>query len=412
MVSALYLGDVAPFVAPANRLAERGHDVTFLTPPGFHEQLAGERFALAAYPLDCSARAMHQDPEHQRLMRHPVLNVVRLSRYWMRQAFVADRPAVRNGLIDAFDGLDAVVSHPTMAALTAPVARHLDVPLVVGHLFPMTVPTQEWSFPLDRGSPRLGRPLNRAMWRLFITGCGWFFYDRHINALRRELGLMPVRGNTVEAWKEADRTVMLVSRHYVGDAPADWPPIDWGGFSHWSGPDGDGPDPAVDAYLDRGDPPVLVSLGTSATTGAGARFAAIAAGIAGLGLRSLLLVGDPGNLASVADPDGAFTFAPLAPVLPRCRAAVVSGSLGTLAAALAAGLPVVVVPQLFDQVWHGGQVERLGVGLLARRTRDVAGAVARIEADPGYRRRAGELATRMGQEDGPGALADAVESVL
>lgn len=81
-------------------------------------------------------------------------------------------------------------------------------------------------------------------------------------------------------------------------------------------------------------------------------------------------------------------------------------------AALAAGLPVVVVPQLFDQVWHGGQVERLGVGLLARRTRDVAGAVARIEADPGYRRRAGELATRMGQEDGPGALADAVESVL
>lgn len=355
---------------------------------------------------------MHLDPEHQRLMRHPVLNVARLARYWIRQAFVADRPAVRDGLIDAFDGADAVVSHPTMAALTAPVARHLGVPLVVGHLFPMMVPTQEWSFPLDRVSPRLGRPLNRAMWRLFATGSGWLFYDRRINALRRELGLMPMRANTLDAWKEADRTVMLVSRHYFGDAPSDWPPVGWGGFSHWSGPNDTRPDPAVDAFLDRGDPPVLVTLGTSATTGAGERFAAIARAIDGLGLRSLLLVGDPGNLPSVADRDGAFTFAPLARVLPRCRAAVVSGSLGTLAAALAAGLPVVVVPQLFDQVWHGGQVERLGVGLLARRTRDVAGAVARIEADPGYRRRAGELAAKMGAEDGPGALADAVESML
>jgi hypothetical protein len=58
--------------------------VTFLTPAGFHDQLGDERFGLATYPLDCSARAMHSDPEHQRLMRHPVRNVARLARYWIR----------------------------------------------------------------------------------------------------------------------------------------------------------------------------------------------------------------------------------------------------------------------------------------------------------------------------------------
>ena len=56
--SVAYLGDVAPYVAPANRLAERGHEVTFLVPAGFHDMLGGEQFALATYPLDFSARAM------------------------------------------------------------------------------------------------------------------------------------------------------------------------------------------------------------------------------------------------------------------------------------------------------------------------------------------------------------------
>jgi UDP:flavonoid glycosyltransferase YjiC (YdhE family) len=131
-----------------------------------------------------------------------------------------------------------------------------------------------------------------------------------------------------------------------------------------------------------------------------------------MGLRSLLLVGDAANLTSLRGRQGAFTFAPVTRVLSRCRVAVVSGALGALAAALSAGVPVVVVPQLFDQVWHGRRVEELGVGIFARRPRDVAAAVARIEADPGYRRRAGALAAAMAGEDGAGALTDAVESVL
>ena len=63
--SAAYLGDVAPFVEPANRLADRGHDVTFLAPLGFHGVLAGERFRLATYLLDFSPAGMRADPTHE-----------------------------------------------------------------------------------------------------------------------------------------------------------------------------------------------------------------------------------------------------------------------------------------------------------------------------------------------------------
>jgi UDP:flavonoid glycosyltransferase YjiC (YdhE family) len=90
----------------------------------------------------------------------------------------------------------------------------------------------------------------------------------------------------------------------------------------------------------------------------------------------------------------------------------VSGALGSLGAALAAGVPVVVAPQLFDQVWHGQRVQELGVGLMALRPGSVVKAVARIDADPSYRERARALGEELRAEDGAGALADAVEQVL
>ena len=131
-----------------------------------------------------------------------------------------------------------------------------------------------------------------------------------------------------------------------------------------------------------GDPPVLVTLGTSAATDASVQFARIATHLDGPP-RLVLLVGHETNLAAVGDRPGAVGFAHH-PAVPPCRqVAVVSGALGGIAAALTAGVPVVVHPQLFDQVWHGRRVERLGVGIMARRVDDVAAAVKRIVDEPG-----------------------------
>jgi UDP:flavonoid glycosyltransferase YjiC (YdhE family) len=413
--SIAYLGDVAPYVAPANLLAERGHDVTFLTAAGFHDMLRGERFALATYPLDLSASGMHADPEHEKLMRHPLRNQLRLPSYWMRRSFTADPVAARHALEATIEGADVLVTHPTFGSVAVPMAEYLGVPIVVGQLFPMMLPTRQHGPPLGKRCFNFGGRTNKAMWRVMGDFSGRLLADKPINAYRRSLGLPAVRGNAFNNWMTADRTVMLVSPHYWGDAPADWPPLTWGGFSHWPGPASmrDAPlDPAVDAFIDAGDPPVLVTLGSSAATGAGEAFEAMADGLDRLGLRALLLVGNDANLETVRHRDGAFLFAPLDKVLPRVRAAVVSGAIGSLAAALSAGVPVVVLPQLFDQVWHGGRVEDLGVGRMVWRTRSVAAAVAAVVADSTYRERARALAVAMVGEDGATALADAAESLL
>ena len=184
------------------------------------------------------------------------------------------------------------------------------------------------------------------------------------------------------------------------------------GFSPWAGPAGQEVDERVDEFVDDGDLPVLVCLGTSAAAGAGRAFATIADGLRRRGLRSLLLVGDTANLAYVRDVRGAFEFAPVPAIVGRCAAAVVSGALGTLSAALAAGVPVVVLPQLFDQIWHGQRVEELGVGIMVTHPKNVPAAAAKLLGDPAYRARAHALAARLGTEDGAAALVDAVEATI
>lgn len=413
VTSAAYLGDVAPFIPAANELVRRGHDVTFLAPAGFHPLLAGEQFSVETYPLDFSSPAMHADPEHERLMRHPLRNQVRLPHYWMRVAFLNNQRGLRDGLLQAFDGADAVVTHPTVGSVAIPVAHHLGVPVVVGQLFPMLMPTHLHTAPLGSRSRHLGHTVNRLTWSAVRAMTARIMNDREVNALRIELGQPPIKGAAMMTWLDAERIVILVSPHYYGETPIDWPSnIEWGGFSMWRGPSSLAVEPAVDAFIDGGEPPVLVTLGTSAATGAGERFAAIGRGLDGLGLRSLHLVADARNLPPLEGRDGVFVFAPMADLVARCRVAVVSGALGAFSTALLHGVPVVVVPQLFDQLWHGRRVEELGVGIMAYTPKGVVKAVARIEADPTFGERARALAARMAQEDGASALADAVESVV
>lgn len=412
VASCVYLGDVAPFIPVARRLHDAGHDVTFVAPEGFRSVLEPEPFAFHPYALDASPKAMHADPKHQRLMRRPTANAGRLGGYWMDRALSDDPEAAVASLREGFAGADVVVTHPTMGVVTIPVARSLGAKVVTGQLFPMMIPTARWTPPLGSRSLRLGRPLNRLTWTGMRAISAVAFRDPVIHRVRRSLDQPRLRGAAGWAWLEADETVVLASRHYFGEGADDWPPVTWGGFSTWTGPDAQTLDPELDRFVDDGDPPVLVTLGTSAASGAGEQFARIGRDLDALGLRSVHLVGDPANLVPLAGRPGAVTFAPMTQLLPRCRVAVISGALGGLGACLTAGVPVVILPQLFDQVWNGRRVEDLGVGVHVSRPAGVATAVRRILDDPGYHERARDLAARLAEEDGAAVTASVVEDLL
>lgn len=407
----MYLGDVAPFIAVARELGRRGHDVVGIFPEGFRSLTVEEPFDFHPYGLDASPAVLHADPEHQRIVQHPFRNALAFGKLLMERGLLDDVDAAVASLQAGFAGADAVVTHPVFASVAVPVAQSMDIPVVCGHLFPMTIPTAAWGPPAGKRSTPVRGRLARAAWTATEVASDRVFAGDRVNAVRRTLGAQPRRGAATSAWTEAEHTVLLASKQWFQPSPDDWPTFEWGGFTAWAPPNAS-LDSDVDGYLDDGQPPVLVTLGTSAASGAGDRFRRLYEGLLAVGQRPLLLTGSTVELGDLAGQPGIFAFAPIDLVAPRCSAAIISGALGSVAAAARAGLPTVVYPQLFDQVWNAGQAERLGIGIHARSTAHAARALPRLLETPSYRQHARELAGSMQEEDGAVACADAVEHLL
>lgn len=158
------------------------------------------------------------------------------------------------------------------------------------------------------------------------------------------------------------------------------------------------PEPARDERLgatltEPGDPWVLVSLSTTDQAGQRAALQGILDGLASAPLRVLATLGGTVSAAELDVPTNARVhgFVPHEQVLPRAAAVVTHAGMSTVTAALAAGVPMVCVPQGRDQGGNAERVAALGAGVVA----DVAGVRAAVEAvlaDASYRRVAGELA--------------------
>jgi UDP:flavonoid glycosyltransferase YjiC (YdhE family) len=261
------------------------------------------------------------------------------------------------------------------------------------------------------------RGLNRIAWSATATGTALIMYDREINRFRADRGLPSVRGNMLLGGVSTRRTMVLTSPLYF-PPPSDWPEhIAMTGFTVWPGPAGQATNPAVDAFLDAGDAPVAVTLGTSAAAVARKTFETVAVRLDDMGLRGLFLVGEASNIPPwMEGHPGVFPFAPLHAVLPRCRAIVQSGSHGTNAAAMHAGVPSVTIPLIFDQIWHGHRSEELGLGVLvkgrSRKAERIWDALKAVTEDSTYTANARVFAARLAHEDGVAATADAIEREL
>jgi UDP:flavonoid glycosyltransferase YjiC (YdhE family) len=101
--------------------------------------------------------------------------------------------------------------------------------------------------------------------------------------------------------------------------------------------------------------------------------------------------------------------------MPRCAAVVCHAGHGTVARALACGVPVVACPHAGDMAENAARLRWAGLGVsLPRRfhtPRGVRLAVGRLLADPGYAERAGDLRDWSARNDGAARAADAIEAL-
>lgn len=412
-----YWGDVAPFVPVARGLAGRGHHVDLITPAGVQDRLRGEPVQLHAAGRQFSPEQLFA--EHGRtIQRLGAVGGSMVIPWMLKRTLLDPLEEVYARVEPVVARADAVLVHPQAVPVRL-AAERSGLPWATLHLFPMYVPSDEEA-PSTLSFSGLPRPielaLNRAAWQVYRWGTALVAGDRRVNGFRRRLGLEPVRANLTVGSISPHLTVLPVPEGYW-TRPPDWPASTaMPGFISWEDP-GSGLAPEVRAYLDSGPDPVLVTLGTSAATHARELFSRIAAAVDEMDVRGLFLVGSEDNIKErLRGRPGVWPFAPLAEVLPRCRAVVHSGAHGTNATVLQAGLPALVLPELMDQQWHADRVRSLGAGLSLGRsqrgTARITAALRTLVGDEVLSRRAKELAADFASQDGVSGTCDRIEQLL
>ncbi len=146
-------------------------------------------------------------------------------------------------------------------------------------------------------------------------------------------------------------------------------------------------------------PFVYATLGTVFNVESGDLLQRLVDGLAAADVDALLTVGpaiEPAELAVASRRVRVEQFVPLRDVLPRCAAVVCHGGSGTLLAALASGVPVVVLPMGADQPDNADRVGELGCGVvldpLEATPDSVAAAVREVLGHPSFAAAARRLA--------------------
>jgi sterol 3beta-glucosyltransferase/vancomycin aglycone glucosyltransferase len=381
-------GDVAPFAILARRLVERGHDVTAITWPV-------HRTTLAMPGVRVEVAGPHADPKRiaavaaEAARRGPMDQVAVL-----RDFHLADGAAHYRRVRELLPGHDLVLLHG-IHALAHAAALDAGLRWATVTFDPVLLPTVTAPPP---GMPSLG-PANRILWGMLDR-----MLQRTARPLDEVLGAAgsPQRG--IPLFRSRSPLLHLVAcSPSLIRVPGDLAPttVVTGAWLDRTPPD---PLPApLEAFLDDGAPPVILTFGSMTGAPDGVVAGTIAA-ILGAGHRVVVqepphgIAASPGLLGLTGHVDHRAMFA-------RASAVVHHGGAGTTHAVAAAGVPSVVVPHVGDQRYWADRLYRLGTapkpqpvaGLRADRLAD---ATLSASSDRRMRDAARRLATRIATEDG------------
>ncbi|MBV9917289.1 MAG: glycosyltransferase family 1 protein [Solirubrobacterales bacterium] len=399
-------GDIFPAIGLAEGLVAAGHDARIAASPAYGELVQSEQLSFAAIGPRLGFEDYARDPK---ILSGRLGGFVGFAHLFRRFIFPAlDRYV--DDLVQAAREADLLLAHPALVA--APVAaEHLRIRWGTFSVFPGLIPTA-YAPPaptrFSLGSGPGARALHRAAWSAARFNMARLF-DAPVNRARRRLGLSRV--SNAFFWPvDSGRPYLVMASPAVIRRPTDWPHnVLLTGFVIWDGAKSVSELDVAQAFLDAGEPPILVTLGASSALDPQDFYRQAVAAVLRLGYRALVLTGPtPGPVELPQDPRIlGVQFAPLSAVASRCHAAIHHGGVGTTVALLKAGLPQLIVPRGFDQPQSSVRMVRLGVArsLTWRRanTTRLTAELRGLLEDSGYRRRAGELRARLIGEDGLGS---------
>jgi UDP:flavonoid glycosyltransferase YjiC (YdhE family) len=398
-------GDIFPYVGLGSVLRERGHSVALAVSEPY-EPLAKELgFAFHALVSAAENRELFEHPDFWKPLKTAPLMARWGVRFLRRQYDLLSKLATRETVLVASPGVFA-------ASL---VHEKLGVPLTNLILQPWMIPSSI-SPPLIPGFTLLAHA-PRPVWKVFARGLavvGDILIGRELNGLRADLGLRPMR-RILQNWLSRQLVIGMFP-DWFGPPQKDWPSqIRLAGFPMFDGDPNQALPPEVLSFCHAGKPPVAFTFGTGMAHSAGL-FKEAMETCEMLGVRGIFLTKYCNQLPDTLPPTLLHCdFAPFQKLFPLCAAVVHHGGIGTVAKAMAAGIPQLIHPQCFDQIDNGMRVKRLGAGdcLRVRRSsgKKIAAALAPLMTEEA-RTRCRQLMTRFEKADAFAASAGLVEKLV
>lgn len=404
-------GDVQPYIALGRGLKAGGYDVRVATHARFASFVTDNGLEFA--PLSGDPTAALRSKEGQRFVEERKAGFTRNTKRLL--GVVASE--AEQCVLDcnaAVSGVDLIVVSPLGLAVGHPVAEAHQIPLIRAYYGLSGTPTGDSPALRILGGRSLGRRGNRLSYAV-ARQIMWMVIRPTMNSrCRRPLGLPPL--SLRDPMTVLDRQGAPILHGYsaaVIPRPTDWPEYAHvTGFwflpspADWSAP------PELEAFLDAGKPPVYVGFGSIPGFDDRQIRALVDAAVKKSGRRVLLydaalVQASGGHPVAVSDELLAVAEIPFDRLLPRVAAVVQHGGAGTIASALAAGVPTQVVPFLPDQRQWAETVVGLGVAPAPLSPEELdsdrlAAAMIRMTSDQHMMRTARDLGERIRAEDGVG----------
>ena len=341
-------GHLYPLVPILDKLEARGHAIAVRTLASQVELMRDRGFGAA--PIAPAIEAIEHDDFHGRT---PFSQVKRsIATFGRRAAHEVDdlRAAIATERPDAL-----LVDCMTWGAAAA--AEAWGGPWAQWVPYPMPLPSPEVP-PFGPGLAPAGGPLGRRRDRLLrplTTGAHERAVGPFVTAVRDPLGLRPIT-SVHELFTSSPLTLYMTAEPFEY-ARSDWPEsIRQIGPCAW--------DPPADppAWLDGVDRPIVLVSTSSEFQDDGRLVTTALEALAGEDVQVVATL--PSAQAPDVVPANARveSFVPHAPLLARAACAITHGGMGVTQKALAAGVPVCVVPFGRDQLEVARRVEVAGAG--------------------------------------------------
>ena len=398
-------GDVLPYLAVAEELRHRGHEVTLNVPALFESSVKAYGFRYVLQPFD-DIKGMIDDAGQKKQGFRPFLQ-------WTRAVidtqFEQLPPLVKQH--------DVVIS--TNSEFAAPsIAEYCEKPLIRTGYAPL-LPSRRIrpaTLPFQRPNPLLPPAL---LWKVMNRFTNLMVRET-INNQRKRLGMTTIQNFGYHAGAHALNYLMYSPQ--IGETDPDWPfPWEIGGYCFNDGFTYE--EAAYHSFLrfvEQGADPILFFTLGSCTAKEGNQFCQmLLESCRKLGYRLLIGSGWSQTGIQLAANDRLFLMRQALPhhlLLPHCRGAIHHGGCGTTHSVARAGVPQLLTPLLLDQPYWAYRVERLGIGPRALRIakanqREVDRKVEELMTNARFQRQAAQVGQLIRAEQGVQHLCDYIERV-